>query len=991
MEAVHVAVPGRIRIRVEGLQNDPKLKQNIELGLTGAHGVHAVSASDVTGNVLVRFDPERSTEQIVRDLDRVLRGEAIPAMAGEMGAREPWHCLSADEVAAKLGSSPHTGLTEEAASQRLEQVGKNSLPRPSARSGLSILVDQFAGAPVAMLGVASVVSLATGAVLEAAAILSVVFLNAAIGYVSESRAERTIEGLDRMGGQTARVIRRGVVRLVPVDTLVPGDLVSLQRGDAVPADARVVRARALTVSEALLTGESQPVSKSRRRLERTDVPLAARANLLYRGTVVTGGSGTALVVATGPQTEIGRIQKLVSSVEVPQTPMQRQLEGLGTQIAWLSIGIGAAIFGIGAVRGYAFLQVLRSALSLAVAAVPEGLPMMATTTLVFGVEEMRRRKLLIRRLDAVETLACVDMVCFDKTGTLTLNRMSVAAIATGQDVYRAPFGIFAADPHRRDNATCLRRLLSIGILCSETEIETADSEILVRGSSTESALVRAALDAGLDATALRRTNPLLSTQHRTEIYRFMATMHAQAGGIFVAVKGSPVELLRRCRFEETAAGVRELTLERRSEIERVNGNLANEALRVLGFAWTSVPHVPPDLSEVFFEELTWVGLAGLADPPRPGLHRMMSGLHAAGIHTVMITGDQPATAVAVATDVGLANGGGVVAHGGEDIDLMSDGELARAARHAHVFSRVSPAQKLRIITACQAAGAVVAMIGDGVNDSPALRSADVGIALGHEGTSAARDVADMVLETNELMSLVDAIERGRATRTNIRQSIHYLLSTNLSECVVMLSAATAGVAEAMTPLQLLWINLLTDVLPAIGLALEPAESGAMLRDPHSAESPIVARDEFPKLAGEAAFLSAGSLAALAAGALRYGGNSAQARTMAFGSLVLAQLLHALNYKASQDGAGANAPPLSRPLGRLLALCMAGQAAAFLTPFMRRLLGIAPLTAFDILVTLAGGVGPYLATQAVKAARHAGAPTSGRELQHSGDLAPREGG
>jgi Ca2+-transporting ATPase len=991
---IHTGVPGRVRIQVAALKKDSRLKRHLERSLRVASGVHSVAASEVTGNVLVHTDRQKAPDRIVEYIKEILSRGLEPAE--DEGARpdEAWHCMAPEEVAARLESSAWAGLTEAAASERVAQFGENALASPTPRSGVSILADQFSGAPVALLGVASIVSLATGALLEAAAILSVVFLNAAIGYVSESRAERTIEGLGRTDGQKIRVIRADVARLVPSESLVPGDLICLQRGDVIPADARLVTAHMLSVSEAALTGESQPVSKAVNRLERTDVPLAARANLVYRGTLVTGGSGTAIVFATGLLTEIGRIQRLVGSVELPQTPMQRQLEGLGTQIAWLSVGIAGLIFGVGVLRGYALLQIFRSGLSLAVAAVPEGLPMVATTTLVLAVDDMRRRGMVVRRLDAIETLASVKVVCFDKTGTLTLNRMSVVAIACDDDIIHETPDRFERLTAATGGATRFERLLSIAVLCSDAEIAELDDELTVSGSSTESALVRAALDAGIDARALRRANPLVATQHRTEIYRFMATTHARDGGVFIAVKGSPLDLLRRCRYEETSGGVRELTPERRRKIEVVNAQLAGDALRVLGFAWTFVAAMPADPQQLVFEDLTWVGLAGLADPLRPGMRQLMSALHSAGVHTVMITGDQPATAAAVAAAAGMANGCVVKGYDEAEINRMSDSELGLAAQQAHIFSRVSPAQKLRIIDTCRASGGTVAMIGDGVNDSPALRSADVGIALGREGTNAAREVADVVLETDELMTLVGAIEKGRMTRTNIRRSIHYLLSTNLSECVVMLSAAAAGVAEAMTPMQLLWINLVTDILPGMGLALEPAEQGTMCQQPHSADAPVIGRQDFAKLGGEAAMLSAGSLAASLVGALRYGGNSPQARTMTFASLVTAQLMHALTYRSHHASVAGSLPVTNRQLVRLLGLAMALQGVAFLTPFMRRLLGLAPLSALDLLVTLGGGLVPYLATEAMRASRASrasgarNAPSAAPLLQ-AGPKAPDE--
>jgi len=761
---VHGGIPGRSRLRVVGLRRSPELQMRLEYGLRSFAPVHAASANPATGNLLVQFDPATPLERITSRVAALARGDILPEEPAESGP-EPWHARSVAETAAAFGTSVTDGLSDADARERLAAAGANAIPQPPARSGLAMLLDQVRTMPVGLLAGAAVLSVATGGAVEAMAILGVVAANAAVGYVVESRTERTIRSLGEPADSTASVLREGIATEVPLEAVVPGDLILLRRGTVVPADARIVSAEDLTVSEAILTGESLPVAKSASIVVQPAAPLADRAGMVHRGSVVTGGGGIAIVVATGARTEMGRIQHLVGEAAAPQTPMQRQLDGLGRQLVGLSLGVGAVVFGVGLLRGVGMLLMLRSSVSLAVAALPEGLPAIATTTLAFGVEEMRRHDVLVRRLDAVETLASVRVVCFDKTGTLTLNRMSVAAFACGdhgrsfrrdgvEDAFRDGKGN-GADPASDPE---LVRLLEIGALCSEARIEDRPDggEPSLDGSATETALLHLAYELGLDAAALRRAHPRLSIRQRSETYRFMVTTHSTAdaaGERLVAVKGSPLEVLGLCRHRLQGGEIRTLTDTDRAAIERANTAMADEALRVLGFAFTLVD-ADKEGGEAFPPEgLVWVGLAGLADPVRPGIGRLMAQLHGAGIHTVMMTGDQVPTARAVARQLGLNGSSGIEVLDIADFQGLPPDNLAEAALRSHVFARVSPAQKLEVIRALQRSGVVVAMVGDGINDSPALKAADVGIAMGRDGTDAARDVADIVLRTDDLAAL----------------------------------------------------------------------------------------------------------------------------------------------------------------------------------------------------------------------------------------------
>ena len=981
---IHTAVAGRARLHVAGLRQSPDIKRRLERGLKSAAGIRDVAVSTVTSNVLVQFDPAIPLGRIVQRVAATLQDDPLrdepprdePPVGDEPGGKPrraasqttAWHAMEVDDVAVRLDTSAAGGLTGPEARTRLAAHGRNALLPAAARSRLAMMVEQFQTLPVGLLAVAAGVSLLTGGVaFEAAAIFAVIGLNAAIGYVTESRTERTIRGLSQTGHPAARVVRGGQPIEIAAADVVPGDLLLLQRGSLIPADARVISARDLTVSEALLTGESLPVTKTVSPLA-ARVSLADRVNLVYRGTVVTGGSGAALVVATGAHTEAGRIQQLIAAAGTPETPIQRQLGELGRQLVWLSAAICGGVFGIGVLRGLAMLQVFRSAVSLAVAAIPEGLPTVATTTLALGVEEMRRRDVLVRRLDAVETLAAVDVICFDKTGTVTLNEMAVARIVCGT-------ADTARDPGTLDRR--VEKLLEIGVLCSETTVdENGGPGLRLDGTSTEKALVEHALSAGIDVLALRRAHPTLAVRQRTEAYRFMATVHAPAGAgapdgaMLVTVKGSPSEVLARCRWELQADGRRRaLTPARRAAIERTNAEMAEAALRVLGFACQALDAAGAlSPAELPIENLIWVGLAGLADPVRPGMRELMATFHRAGIRTVLVTGDQAATARTVARELGLSAGGDIETLDAADFESLTPDELSRAAGRAHVFARVSPGQKLQIVQALQRAGSTVAMTGDGVNDGPALKAAEIGVALGRRGADAAREVADVLLETDDLAVLAFAVEQGRTTHANIRKSIHYLLSTNLSEIFVVFAATAAGAGDALLPMQLLWINLISDVLPGIALACEPPRAGALERGPIPAGEAIVRRDEFGTLAAEGAIIGAGALAAAAYGALRYGAVSAEARTMTFTSLVIGQMLHALTCRngGPAERLGGPSPVLpNRLLTGTLTLSFAAQAAALVVPGIRGLLGVAPIGPLDAAVAIAGGVLPYLLNGAVK--------------------------
>ena len=985
---VHSAVPGRVRYKVDPLYRSAHLKQIIERELAARAGIVSVSANVLTGTVLILFDRGRDLNTLGVLLEVVVRHatggppvpDAAPASNAEAPAswRErmrtllataaapesrPWHQIGADEALAAVGSS-RTGLTAALAQKRLKQFGYNLLPEAAPRSALSMFIGQFNSLPVALLGASAAVSLATGGVADAVVILGVVLINAMIGYVTESRAEKTIKSLTGPAHPAALVVRDGTLQSIPTELIVAGDLLALAPGSYIAADARLLETRHLSADESSLTGESLPVIKSTAPLPSGNIPIADRVNMVYMGTQVTGGQGLAVVVATGAASEIGRIQALVGAAQSPETPMERRLRTLGNQMVLVSVAVCAGVFVVGVLRGYGLLQMLKTAISLAVAAVPEGLPTVATTTLALGISRMRSQKVLIRQLEAVETFGAVQVICLDKTGTLTLNRMAVVAIQNGAHRLEVANGRFHADgreihPTEHDD---LLRLIHTAVLCNETEINGEHGAHVLNGSSTENALVHMALAAGIDVAALRARYPRLRVDYRAENRQYMNTVHAiDDTQRLMAVKGSPAEVLALCRWYLHDGARTELVDETRRMILEANERMAGQALRVLGLAYAT----DADDGRAPAGKLVWLGLIGMADPIREGVPELIAQFHRAGIDTVMITGDQSPTAYAIGRALRLSNNDHLEILDSTHLEEINPEVLKGLAQRAHVFARVSPSHKLQIVQALQRAGRVVAMTGDGINDGPALKAADIGIAMGHTGTDVARTVADVVLEDDNLETLIVAVSQGRTIYNNIRKSIHFLLATNLSEIAVMFTAIAAGMGQPLNPMQLLWINLITDIFPGLALALEPPEPDVLRQPPRDPTAPIVGVADFKRLAFEATTISAGALAAYGYGLARYG-TGPQAGTLAFMGLTSAQLLHALSCRSERHSVfGKDRLPPNNYLKAAIGGSLAMQTAAALVPGLRQFLGIGPIGLIDGVVIGASALLPFVINEATK--------------------------
>ncbi len=959
VKIVFVAVRGRARLHVAGIRGRPACAARLQTRLAGAHGVRQAYASATTGNVLVLFDAAKID---LRSLIAAVTGHAAAARNGDARALTRvdgvWHTLSASDVARRLGADPSGGLDAAEAVRRLAALGDNCLPTPAPKSSLEIIAGHVSSLPVLLLGVAAALSLGMGAVVDAVVIGAVIAANGAVGYVTERRVERIFASLQNGGLPSAFVRRDGREVMVAAHELVPGDLLLLKTGHTIAADARVIDVDRLGVDEAALTGESMPVTKIPALICDAPAPLPDRLNMVFAATVVAEGSGIAVVVATGRETEIGRVRALVAETSAGATPLERQLDHMGGQLVAASLGFCGLALGLGLLRGVPAVEMLRAALSLAVAAVPEGLPAVATTTLALGMHRMMRQRMLVRRLAAVEGLGATTVICLDKTGTLTENRMTATAWHLGRREYlAAPKGARGGAPNGarvdREPDQLLARALAIGVLCNEAEIAEDSDEIA--GSSTEAALLTAALDFGVDCRALRRHYPLQELRPRRNGDNWMATVHKEsATERLVMVKGAPEEVLALSGSWLDADATRPLTRESRAEILAANGRIAAQGMRVLALAFKPIA----SHAEARYDDLTWVGLVALSDPVRPGVREAIQACERAGIRPVILTGDQARTASAIYRDFDPEGRRSPRVIEASQLSGLDPAALVELVAEVDVFARVSPAHKHQIVRALQAGGHVVAMTGDGINDAAALRAADIGVAMGARGTDVARDVADVVLMDDDFASIVRAVEQGRTIHANISKSLRFLLSTNFSEILVTLGALALGVARPMSAIQYLWINLLSDVFPALALAMEPPEPDVMDRPPLDPREPILTRASLAEIGGDAAVLSAATLGVHGLAVARYGAG-VHATTIAFCTLTAAQLVHALSYRSGfsrRDGF----PALEATVGGTLAVHLAAMTASPL----RRVLGTTVLSASDWLL-VAGGVGVPLAVRGLR--------------------------
>ncbi|WP_437535254.1 cation-transporting P-type ATPase [Sorangium sp. So ce726] len=855
------------------------------------------------------------------------------------------HAEDAGEVARALGVDPREGLRAAEARRRLRAVGPNELAGVATRSSIEILAGQIFTVPTGMLLGAAGLSLALGDMIDAGAVLLVVGANAAIGTYTESRAEELLHAWGDLRVGWARVVRDGREQRLAASEIVPGDVLALRAGEPVAADARVVDAHGLAADESTLTGESEPAEKCAARVDE-GAPLADRRGMVYAGTTIASGDGAAVVVATGRWTALGDIQRALSRESERAPPLEQELAWIGRRLATFALASSSAVMVVGLARRRPLRALLRSAVALGVAAIPEGFPTVGTTALALASRRLRGSGIVIRRLAAAETLGAVSVVCADKTGTLTENRMQVAEIFLPGEgalrVERAARRGGGAGPGRgialigedgREVDAAAPRVHALArIAALNADVELSEAGKVVQGSGTERALVEFALAAGYPVSARRLAARRVSEARRSAERAFMVTVHDHPElGHIELVKGAPEQVVARCDAPREGAG------DERAEVLRHNDAMASRGLRVLALAWRQNGRPDNDAP------LEFAGLVGLRDPPRAGVREALEALSGAGIRTLMLTGDQERTARAIGVELGISPDA--------------------------VHSRVTPEAKLDIVRALQQGGAIVAMTGDGVNDGPALKAADVGVAMGKRGTDIARAVADVVLAEDDLPSLTEAVCEGRRLHDNVRRAIAYFVATNASEVLTMLVGALCG-ASPLTPLQLLWINLLTDVAPALALALEPAEAGVMQRPPRDPAARLLGAADLRALGVDAAAMSGASLSAYALG------GRATAGTRAFTALVIAQLLHILACRAGA-GEGATAAALrgdNPHVARALAATSALQALTLGSRPLGRLLGAQRLRAGELALAVAVGALPALLRSPL-----ARSPSAGREI------------
>ena len=869
--------------------------------------------------------------------------------------------LSAQAAADSLGVDPELGLTADEVARRQTLHGPNEIASKGGRSRLAIFIKQFKSVLVALLIVAAALSAAFGQWAEALAVLMVPVLNAFIGYFTELRATRSVESLRRLGTTMVTARRGGALERIASTELVPGDVMLIEAGDVVAADARVLRSSRLQVDESPLTGESLPVSKDSAAVS-AEAPLHERGCVLYKGTAVTRGSAEVLVFATGMHTELGRISALTESAEAESTPLEKRLDALGRSLIWVTALVAVLVTATGLGSGKSIVVLLQTAIALAVATVPEGLPIIATLTLARGVRRMADRNALVSRLAAVEALGATSVILTDKTGTLTENRMRVATAWTPADgtVVDAP------------DAAALAPLLRVATLCNDAELPPPTVDGTGTGTGIgdpmEVALLTYARSLGVERSDLLSTLPRVGEEAFDPDLKMMATVHQRPDGYYIAVKGGPGQVLQRCTHQLDAHGERvPLSAAGREELLERNRRLANSDLRVLAFAEReSLSPADP------YRDLSFAGFIGFLDPPRSDVAPAIAACRAAGIRVVMVTGDQPATARSIASRVGLVSDEPKVLTGTEVEGLLERGERS-ALLAADVLARVTPEQKLRLIEAHQQNGEIVAMTGDGVNDAPALKRADIGIAMGLRGTEVAREAADMVLKDDAFGTITAAVREGRVIFDNIRAFVVYLMSCNLSEIAVIGAAAALGFPLPLLPLQILFINLVTDVFPALALGTLSGDDSVLKRRARPAGEAILASRQWRSVVGYSALLSVCVLGAFMLALRVFDLSEAEAITVSFISLAAAQILHVFNMREPGSHPLLNSLTRAPWVWAALVVCFALIALVVAVPPLAALLSVTPLSATGWWLVAAATTGPALLGAIFKQVSWARAP------------------
>lgn len=870
-----------------------------------------------------------------------------------------WWQMETKEAARRLETDEKQGLTSQMAAERLAQKGRNELAETDGKKSLFWrFLAQFDDFMILLLLGAAVVSVVISRlsgendVLDAVMILGIVVLNAALGLFQESKAEKALEALKKMAAPHARVIRDGIVREIPAAEVVPGDLLLLETGDAVCADGRVVESRSLKTEESALTGEALPVEKTSVGGLPEETATGDRKNMVLAGGYVVYGKGKVLVTATGMDTEMGRIAAMLSHTSDSMTPLQKKLEQTGKQLGIGALAICALIFCMGILQEKPPFSMFMTAVSLAVAAIPEGLPAIVTIVLAMGTSRMSEKHTIVRRLSAVETLGGAQVICSDKTGTLTQNRMQVT---TWTDY-----------SHREPKNEDLRETVAnLFALCNDCNVSDGN----LQGEPTEKALGEYAQSMGIDFAALRRDMPRVGEIPFSSARKRMTTLHKTEDGWISVTKGAPDILLEKCAFCMEGSGQVPFDSRRKSMARMVNGEMAAQALRVVAVAFRQWSEKPPLTEEALERNLVFAGMAGMVDPPRPEVKEAVHLCRQAGIRPVMITGDHVLTAEAIGRELGIYQKGDCAVTGAE-LDKMSDKELETAAETCTVFARVAPEHKVRIVQAFQKRGNVVAMTGDGVNDAPALKTADIGCAMGKSGTEVAKGASDLILTDDNFATIVEAVREGRGIYDNIRKAVHFLLSSNIGEILTIFVAMLLGWVAPLLPIQLLWVNLVTDSLPAIALGMEPAEENIMERPPRKNTGSLFGDGLGGRILLEGVMIGVLALLAFGIGHVYFDQEDGYAvgRTMAFAVLSLSQLVHAFNMRG--EGSLGKLPFCSNKW--LLMAFVVGatlQCVVIMMPPLAGIFQVVPLNGEQWLLTAALALAPLPLVELEKAVWH----------------------
>ena len=801
-----------------------------------------------------------------------------------------WYTLSTKEVERQMQTNIEFGLNEKQVEDKQNKFGLNKLEEKKKESIIIKFVKQFNDFMIIILIIASIIS-AVVAKLEGSndyfdsiIIIAIVVFNAIMGLVQEAKAEKSLEALKKMTAPTCKVKRDGKICTIKSEQIVPGDIVLLEAGNYVPADCRLISSSNLKIEESSLTGETVPVLKDANCMLKEKTALGDMVNMAFSTTIVVNGHGEAIVTDIGMNTKVGKIAKMIITNEAPETPIQKKLGEVGKSLGIACLGICLLIFVIGLLKKIEPIEMFMTSVGLAVAAIPEGLPAIVTIMLSIGVTKMAKKNSIIRKLPAVETLGSSSVICSDKTGTLTQNKMQVTKIANING--------------ETNDKEYIKWLMGMATMCTDVEISKENGKMELTGEPTEKAIVSKALDEGQNKNELYNVMKRVKDIPFDSSRKMMTTIHKMPNGYRVITKGAPDVLLKRCNKVYDNGNVTTLDYSKTKLIENQNNKMADEALRVLAIAYLDIPNLPSKIdTETVEKNLIFIGLIGMIDPPREGVKEAVATCKKAGIKTVMITGDHIITAKAIAKDLGILRGSDLAVTG-EELDKIPQSILQKNIMNYSVFARVTPEHKVRIVKAYQSTGAVVAMTGDGVNDAPALKNADIGIAMGKNGTDVAKNAADMVLTDDNFVTIVEAVKQGRNIFDNIKKAVHFLIATNIGEIVTIFLGLLLGLKSPLLAIQLLWINLVTDSLPAIALGLEKPEADIMNKKPRDNKKGIFADGLWQKIIAEGIMLGALTLVAFSLGNYLYG--IEVARTMAFVSLGLLELIHSFNIKSDES-------------------------------------------------------------------------------------------